>query len=70
VVPVPLAVGLLGFLLIILGILVLVSLAYMLIARNNPRQVEVDDARERAVEQVGLHEPVDFGAEFKPPRDP
>jgi hypothetical protein len=70
VVPVPLAVGLLGFLLIILGILVLVSLAYMLIARNNPRQVEVDDARERAVERVGLHEPVDFGAEFKPPRDP
>jgi len=70
VVPVPLAVGLLGFILIIVGILVLASLAYMLIARNNPRQVEVDEARENAVERVGLHEPVDFGAEFKPPRDP
>jgi hypothetical protein len=67
---VPLAVGLIGFLLIGAGILVLVSLAYMLIARNNPRQLEVDAARERTIEEVGLKEPMDFDREFRPPRDP
>jgi hypothetical protein len=65
-----LAIGFLGLTLIVVGILVLASLAYMLIARGNQQQVKVDAAREEAVEQIGLREPVDFGAEFKPPRDP
>ena len=69
-IPLPVALGAFGLILAVVGVLVLATLAYMLITRNNPRQVEVDAERERAAEQIGLREPIDFDAEFRPPREP
>ena len=69
-IPLPLALGAFGLILAVVAVLVLAALAYMLITRNNPRQVEVDAERERVAEQLPLREPIDFESEFKPPREP
>ena len=69
-IPLPVALGAFGLILAVVGVLVLAALAYMLITRNNPRQVEVDAERERVAEQIGLREPIDFDSEFRPPREP
>jgi hypothetical protein len=69
-IPLPVALGAFGLILAVVVVLVLAALAYMLITRNNPRQVEVDAERERVAEQIGLREPIDFDSEFRPPREP
>jgi hypothetical protein len=69
-VAVPLALGAVGVILIVVVVLVLAALAYGLITRGNPRQVEVDTEREEVAEQVGLREPIDFESDLRPPRDP
>jgi hypothetical protein len=69
-IPLPVALGAFGLILAVVAVLVLAALAYMLLTRNNPRQVEVDAERERAAEQIGLREPIDFDSEFRPPREP
>ena len=68
-VAVPLALGAFGVILIVVVVLALGALAYGLITRRNPRQVEVDAEREQVAEQVGLREPIDFEADLRPPRD-
>jgi hypothetical protein len=68
-VAVPLALGAFGVILIVVVVLALGALAYALITRRNPRQVEVDAEREQVAEQVGLREPIDFEADLRPPRD-
>jgi hypothetical protein len=64
---VPLAVGAVGVILIVVVILLLAAGAYVLLTRNNPRQVAVDAERERVAEQAPLHEAVDFESDLRPP---
>ena len=68
VVP-PIAVGVVGIVLIVAAVLVLATLAYMLISRDNPRQAEVDAEREQVAEQALLRDHTDFESQFKPPPD-
>jgi hypothetical protein len=56
--------------LILLIVVALAGLVYELITRGNPRQVEVDEERERVAEQIGLSEPIDFQSDMRPPREP
>jgi hypothetical protein len=67
---VPLAVGTVGIVLIVVAVIVLAALAYSLLTRDNPRQLETDAEREQVVEQIGLREPIDFEADLRPPREP
>jgi hypothetical protein len=69
-IPLPIALGTFGVILAAVVVVVLAALAYMLLTRNNPRQVEVDAERERVSEHIGLREPIDFESEFRPPREP
>jgi ABC-type transporter Mla subunit MlaD len=69
VVP-PVAVGVVGIVLIVVAVFVLAALAYGAITRGNPRQVKVDAERERVAEDVPLREHTDFESELKPPREP
>ena len=69
-VTVPLAVGTVGIVLIVVAVMVLAALAYSLLTRDNPRQLETDAEREEVVEQVGPREPIDFEADLRPPREP
>ena len=69
-VAVPLALGTVGIVLIVVAVIVLAALAYSLLTRDNPRQLEEDADREQVVEQIGLREPVDFQADLRPPREP
>jgi hypothetical protein len=55
--------------LILLIVVALAGLVYELITRGNPRQVEVDEERERVAEQIGLSEPIDFQSDMRPPRE-
>ena len=66
----PMAVGVVGIVLIVVAVVVLGTLVYMLILRDNPRQVEVDAEREQVAEQAPLREHTDFESELKPPREP
>jgi hypothetical protein len=56
--------------LILLIVVALAGLAYELITRGNPRQIEVDEEREHVAEQIGLREPIDFQSDLRPPREP
>jgi hypothetical protein len=69
-VAVPLAVGTVGIVLVVVAAILLAALAYSLLTRDNPRQLEEDAEREQVVEQIGLREPVDFQADLRPPREP
>ena len=69
VVP-PLAVGVVGIVLIVIAVFVLAAVAYGALTRGNPRQLEVDADREQVAEDVGLREHTDFESQLKPPRDP
>ena len=70
VVP-PLALGTVGIVLIVVVVLVLSALAYSLITRDNPRQLEVDAEREKVAEEIGFRERPDFESELRPPpQDP
>lgn len=66
----PLALGGVSIGLLAVGILVLATLAYTLLTRDNPRQVEEDAEREEVLEQIGLHEHIDFESDLHPPREP
>jgi hypothetical protein len=66
-VSVPLAIGTVGVILLVVGLLVIAALAYILLTRDNPRQVAVDAERERVADQALLSEPVDFQADLRPP---
>jgi Ca2+/Na+ antiporter len=69
-VAVPLAMGTIGIVLIVVAAILLAALAYSLLTRDNPRQLEEDAEREQIVEQIELREPVDFQADLRPPREP
>ena len=64
----PLALGVVGVIVVV--VLALAALVYELLGRGNPRQDEVDAEREQVTEQIGLHEPVDFESDLRPPREP
>jgi hypothetical protein len=66
----PVAVSVVGIVLILVVVLALAAIAYTLITRDNPRQLEVDAEREQAAEQFGMSEKPDFEAPFKPPPEP
>jgi len=66
----PLAVAVVGIGLVLLVVVVLAGLVYELTTRGNPRQVEVDEEREKVAEQIGLSEPIDFQSDMLPPREP
>jgi len=66
----PLAVGVVGTIIIVLVVLLLAAGARALIFRNDPRQAEVDAEHERVSEEFPLGEPVDFQSEFRAPPDP
>jgi hypothetical protein len=69
VVP-PVAVGVVGIVLIVVAVFVLAAIAYGVLTRGNPRQVEVDAERERVAEDALLRDRPDFESELKPPREP
>jgi hypothetical protein len=69
-VAVPLAVGTVGIVVIVVAAILLAALAYSLLTRDNPRQLEEDAEREQVVEQIGLRGPMDFEADLRPPREP
>ncbi|HEX6713316.1 MAG TPA: hypothetical protein VF066_08020, partial [Thermoleophilaceae bacterium] len=54
----------------VIVVVVLAGGVYALLGRGNPRQDEVDAEREQVAEQIGLHEPIDFEADLRPPREP
>ena len=66
----PLALGGVSIGLLAIGIIVLATLIYTLLTRDNPRQVEEDAEREEVLEQIGLHERIDFESDLHPPREP
>ena len=66
----PLALGGVSIGLLAVGIILLATLIYTLLIRDNPRQVEEDAEREEVLEQIGLHEHIDFEADLHPPREP
>ena len=68
-VVVPLAIGTVGVILLVVALLLIAVLGYSLLIRDNPRQVKVDAEREEVVEQFGMRDPIDFEADFRPPRD-
>jgi hypothetical protein len=55
---------------IVVVVVALAGLVYELLGRGNPRQDEVDAEREQVTEQIGLHEPVAFESDLRPPREP
>jgi hypothetical protein len=63
------AVGVVGIVLLAVAVVLVATLAYMLITRRNPRQLEVDAEREQVAEQAIMRQHPDFESEFKPPRD-
>jgi hypothetical protein len=65
----PVAVGVVGIVLLAVAVMVLAALAYMLILRDNPRQLEVDAEREQVAEQAPLREHTDFESQLEPPRE-
>jgi ABC-type transporter Mla subunit MlaD len=69
VVP-PIAVGVVGIVLIVVAVFVLAAVVYGVVTRRNPRQLEVDAEREQVAEQAPLREHTDFESQFKPPREP
>jgi hypothetical protein len=69
VVP-PIALGVVGIVLIVVAVFALVGVGYALFTRDNPRQAKLDAEREQVAEQVGLREHPDFESELKPPREP
>ena len=66
----PLALGVVGTIVLVLVILLIGAAAYALLFRNDPKQAELDAERERVAEEFPLGEPVDYQAEFKPPPEP
>jgi hypothetical protein len=66
----PLALGVVGVGVIVVVVVALAGLVYELLGRGNPRQDEVDAEREQVTEQIGLHEPVAFESDLRPPREP
>jgi hypothetical protein len=65
----PLAIGTVGILLLIAAVLLVATLGYLVLIRDNPRQVKVDAEHERVEEQFGIREPIDFEGDLRPPRD-
>jgi hypothetical protein len=63
----PLALGTVAIVLIVVVILVIAAGAYALLARNNPRQAQIDAERERVAEEFPLGNTVDFQSELRPP---
>jgi hypothetical protein len=67
---VPLAIGtVVGVIVVVAFLLVIAAGAYVVLTRDNSRQVRVDADRERTEEQLLLHEPADFESDLRPPRE-